>query len=336
MEKKKITEGLAGFTASSAKKVKDVASDLSVKATRISKEKMNAINKDIDEMTEWIIQRNEAVKQADGKIEPIKYDDLPALGKVIFRGDQGIASLPENDKSKYIEFFAKNGSRIAVLTAINPVLGLGAAGIEAAAKDLLSTKSGITMAAAGAGLSGLSAAAIASVPSCASATAMAQMLWYVPGLQYVGAGLFALGAGVTLFKAIEKLPQGKKLLECCEEAHAVYVDKHIQLENNMSIMGTVLAAMAMRASDKLEEASKKIAITIDDALHSDQNLRLMQYHEIILNLYNSQNEIRNELAALTKKYNELQIENQRLLSEMNDSRIVMQATACLNEWVKTI
>ena len=334
MEKKKLTEGLAEITASSAKKVKEVAADLSSKATGLSKEKTTAIHKDVDALVDWVAHRNDILQQENTVVEQTKFEDLPVLGKVIFGGEVAIKKLPDEERNQYAEYFKKNGARITVLTAVNPLFGLGVLGVEAAASGLVSAKASVGTTAVGAGLVGLSKVAIASIPSSASVSAISKALWYVPGLQYVGVGLFALGAGATLFKTVEKLPQGKKLAELFTEAQNQHNECYIKLESNINVMGKVLSDKIKSATAKLEETSKKIAITLDDALHADQNLRLMQYQEIVLKLYNSQSEIKQTLTELTDKYNELQIENEKLSKKIVEYRINMQTLACSSEYLK--
>lgn len=334
MEKKKITEGIAEITASSAKKVKEVAADLSNKMTGVSKEKTTAIHKDVDNLIDWVAHRNHILKKENTVVEQTKFEDLPVLGKVIFGGEVAINKLPDNERNRYADYFEKNGARITILTAVNPMLGFGVLGAEAAANGLVSAKVGVGTTAVGAGLLGLSKAAIASIPSSASVSAISKALWYVPGLQYVGVGLFALGAGATLFKAVEKLPQGKKLAELFTEAQNQHNECYIKLEQNINVMGKVLSDKIKNATMKLEETSRKIAIILDDALHSDQNLRLMQYQEIILKLYSSQSEIKQTLTELTDKYNELKIENEKLSNKIVEYRINMQTLACGSEYLK--
>lgn len=298
------------------------------------KRKTNAIHADVDDAIEWVKSRNALLQKNGAKGNQACVENLPALGKVIFGGEAGIKLLPEKDRSKYIDYFKKNGSRLALLTTFNPVLGFGTLGAEVAATGLISTKGGIVTTATGAGLLGAAKLAVASFPKSACVSVASKALWYVPGLQYVGAGLFALGAGATLFKAVEKLPQGKKLAELFTETQNLHNDCYIQLEHNIAQVNEILSTQIRNVVEKLEATTKKIAISIDDAVHSDQNLRLMQYSEITLNLCNAQIEIKKELEALTEKYNALMIKNQELSKEIEEYRINMQILACSGEYLK--
>ncbi len=298
----------------------------------MAKKKLTTIHKDVDELMDWVAQRNKNLKQGDSAVKSTRFEDLPTLGKVIFRGELGIKELPADERSKYTEYFKKNGSRIAVLTAVNPMFGLGTLGAEAAANGLISTKASVGTAAAGAGLVGAGKIAIASIPSCLSASAMSGLA-FIPGLQIVGASLFALGAGATLFKAVEKLPQGKKMVELFAEAQAQHNDCYIKLESNIIKIGDVLSDKIKQAAKQLEAASKKIAISIDDVVHSDQNLRIMQYNEILLGLFNNQAEIVETLSQIADCQVLIE-ENDDISKRINEHKISLQLLICSAEYLK--
>ena len=331
MEKKKITEGLAEITANSAKKVKEVATDLSNKVAGFSKENTTAIHKDIDTLVDWISQHNDILQQENVVVEQTRFEDLPVLGKVIFGGETAINELPDEERNRYAEYFKKNGARITVLTAVNPLFGLGTLGAEAAASDLISQKTAIGTAATGAGMIGASMAASTLAP--VSYFAWSALKVAVPALRIAGLGVLAIGAGATLFKSIERLPQGQKIIEVFDKTQSLHNDCYFQLENNINRMGNILSQKIKETAEKLETTTKKIAITIDDAVHSDQNLRLMQYHEIILELYKNQSEIKETLSNLVAEYNALKIENEKLNIKIANYQSYLQALACGSEYV---
>ena len=85
--------------------------------------------------------------------------------------------------------------------------------------------------------------------------------------------------------------------------------------------------------ETLSEVSKKIAINIDDAINADQNLRIMQYQEIVLKQYNSHNEICKMLAELNEAYNKLVAENEELAKKIAAYEANMKMCGCTNNFV---
>lgn len=332
MGKKITARETVEAVSDSAKKLADNAKNM----VGLSKEKTAAIHKDVDAAIDWVSKRNKALQTEGAKGNEATVDNLPALGKVIFGGEEGIKQLPVGDRTKYIEYFKKNGTRLAALTVTNPIWGFGTIGAEAAATGLVSTKAAIGTASVGAGMAGASTIAAASIPSCLSASAMTG-LSVIPGLQLVGIGLLALGTGATLFKAIEKLPQGKRIAELFTETQNLHNECYMQVESNIAKIGDILSNRFKNAAEKLEATSKRIAISIDDIVHSDQNLRVMQYNEILLGLFNNQaaiSKIQSEIFETLSQICPLIAENEELSKKINEHRINLQLLVCGAEYLK--
>ena len=75
-------------------------------------------------------------------------------------------------------------------------------------------------------------------------------------------------------------------------------------------------------------------INIDDAINSDQNLRLMQYQEIVLKQYNNQHEIETALLKIVESYNKLKIENEELLKRIAEYEDNGKLCMVANEYLK--
>lgn len=327
MEINKTAKEIAEVVSDSAKNLIDKAKDV----VGVSKETTDTIRKDVDELVDWIEKSNDIVQQGN-ELEEVKFENLPTLGKVIIGGEKTIQQLPEETRDKYVEYFKKNGYRIALLTAVNPLFGLGALGTETAASGLVSTKAGIGTMATGVGLIGTSAAASAITPI--SYFAWSTMKTVVPALRIIGTGALVFGAGATLFKSVESLPQGKKIIEVFDKKQALYNDAYTKLENNLNKMGEVFSEQIKNSLEKLTTFSKKCAINIDDAIHSDQNLRLMQYQQIIVDLYSNQMEIIKTLSGLTEVPQSLNIENKKLAKRISQLGDEMQILGHCAEYLK--
>lgn len=285
--------------------------------------------KDVEDLVNWVEKRNQEIKSEHYEVNP---DSLPTLAKVITGGEAEIAKLPEDEKKKYTNYFKRNTSRIALLTAINPVVGLGTAGAEMAASGLISTKASVGTTVAGAGIVGASLAASALSPI--SYIAWSAMGTLLPPLKLIGLGLVAFGSSATLFKSIEKLPQGKLIVAAYDKTQAEYNKCCEKVEANLYAIDKLLSEKMKRAAEALQSTSRKIAVTIDDAVHSDQNMRLMQYQQIVLDQYNSQLQIRKELADLEEQYNAIKLENEKLAKQILSLRDSMQMLVCGSEYLK--
>ena len=98
--------------------------------------------------------------------------------------------------------------------------------------------------------------------------------------------------------------------------------------------GQFLATTIKNAVDTLEDASKKIAITIDDAIHADQNMRIMQYQEIILRQHNAIIQMEETFSQLFDAYNIPKSQNEQLTKQIASYRATMQILICGSEFLK--
>ena len=318
---------LASAVTNTKQIISDAKKQVSERVLEITeKPKNSAFTNDVDELIQWVENRNNNIKAEHYEIDP---KTLPTLVKVISGGESEINSLPKSEKEKYLNFFKHNSSKIALLTAINPLVGLSTTGAELSASGLMSKEVGIGTLAAGAGILGLSLAA-SPLLSCLSVGSLA----YTGLFSSLGLGLFSLGSGATIFKSIENLPQGKLIVDLFDKTQDEYITCCKQFETNLQILDKLLSEKIKNTADALQSASKKIAIIIDDAIHSDQNMRIMQYQQIILNQYNSQVEIQQGLSELVTKYNSVKLENEKLNKQIIEYRNNMQKLICSSEYLK--
>lgn len=316
---------LTKAVSETARIISGTTKQVTEKALEIAGTTKGLFAKDVEDLAHWVEKRNQDIKSERYEINP---DTLPTLAKVISGGEAEISRLPEEDKKKYTDYFKRNASRITVLTAINPLIGIGTAGAEMAASGLISTKASVGAAATGAGILGVSLVASPILP-------LGGFAWSVGSLlSYLGVGLFAFGGGATLFKSVEKLPQGKLIADVFDKTKDECNKCCEQIESNLRVIDELLSEKVQIAVDALQSTSKKIAITIDDAVHSDQNMRIMQYQQIVLDQYNSQITIQQELSELVEKYNAIRIENERLTKQVVEYRNNMQQLICGSEYLK--
>ena len=312
--------------AEKARQVTDTAKEI----TGLSKAEQEkaSIRQDVDDAVNWVKMRNQNIM--NGEIE-IEKSSIPTLAKVIFGGENRFQLLSEEDKIKYSNYFKRNGSRIALLTAINPAIGIGVASAELASSGLIPNEVSAGAAVAGAGIIGASALASTLTPVSYVAWSALQ---FIPQVRLIGIGLFAFGAGTALFKSVSKLPQGQRIAEVFEETQSFYNDCYKKIEANTLAMEQILRSKIQDAVEVLGDVSKKVAITIDDAVHSDQNMRIMQYQEIVLKQYNSQKKIRETLTELINSYNKLKIENDQLTMQIHALEANLQTLVCGSEYLK--
>ena len=312
--------------AEKARQVTDTAKEI----TGFSKLELEkaSIRQDVDDTVNWVKQRNQSIMKGEVEVEK---SSLPTLVNVIFGGENRFQRLSEEDKAKYTNYFKNNGSRIALLTAINPVLGIGVASAELASSGLISNNVSAGAAVAGAGIIGASALTATLTPLSYVARASLQ---FIPQVRLIGIGMFAFGAGTALFKSVAKLPQGQRIAEAFEETQSFCNDCYKKIEANTLAMELILVSKIQDAVEALGDASKKVAITIDDAIHSDQNMRIMQYQEIVLKQYNSQNKIKETLSELVSSYNSLKVENERLTMQIRALEANLQTLVCSSEYLK--
>lgn len=309
-----------------ARQVTDTAKEITG-ISKIDEEKVS-ICQDVDDAVNWVKLRNQNIMK--GEIE-VEKSSIPTLIKVIFGGENRFQLLSEKDKIRYSNYFKRNGSRIALLTAINPAIGIAITSSELASSGLIPNEVSVGTAVTGAGFIGASALATLLTPvSYLSASA----LCFIPPVSLIGMGLFAFGAGTALFKSISKLPQGQQITEVFEETQSFYNGCYKKIESNTLAMEQILCSKIQDAVESLGDMSKKVAIIIDDALHSDQNMRIMQYQEIVLKQYDSQKQIRATLAELISSYNKLKIENEQLTMQMHALEANLQTLVCSSEYLK--
>lgn len=257
---------------------------------------------------------------------------MPTLMQLMIGGEKGISLMSDKDRENYRNFLRKNTTKLAILTAMNPAIGISAAGLEMAASGLISTKESIGTTITGAGIAG--ASILAPTLSPVSYTAWYAAKHLVPQLRVVGLGIMAFGISATLFKSIIKTPVGKMVSESFDSTQELYNECSRKFEANVRIIDELLSEKVMCAVKIMEDTSRKISITIDDALHSDSNMRLMQYQEIVLKQYNSQREIEKRLLDLQTQYNKIKIENDDLTRKMMAYEKNMQITVGVGELLK--
>lgn len=317
-----LTKVVADTTQIISGATKQVAEAAIVMAETV---KSSPFAKDVENLVYWVDKRNQEIKADQYEVDP---NTMPTLVKVISGGEDAINSLPVDEKQKYASYFKRNSARIMLLTAINPLIGLGSTGAELAASGLISKKTGIGATVAGAGFLGLSLAASPILP-------LGTFAWSVGNLfSYLGAGLFAFGGSATLFKSVEKLPQGKMIAEVFDKTQSECNKCCEQVEANLQVIDELLSEKIKITVDVLQATSKKIAITIDDAVHSDQNIRIMQYQQIVLDQYNNQIRIQQELSELVAKYDSVKLENEKLSKQIAEYSSNMQKLICGSEYLK--
>lgn len=76
--------------------------------------------------------------------------------------------------------------------------------------------------------------------------------------------------------------------------------------------------------EKAKDAGKKVAITLDDATHTNVNKRIKQYQEIVLKQYERQNELDQKLYDVACEYKRILEENKLLIEENNKLMAILQ------------
>ena len=209
MAKKLDIKPIANTAKAISEKATDITKDVSDRLG-LSKDKAS-MKKDVDEAVEWAEKRNKEI--AENKTQA-DLKSMPTLAKVVFGGKDGMEMLSEDDREKYSNFFKANGSRLALLTVINPTVGIGAASIELAASGIVTKEISNASIAAGAGIVGASALAsglASSMIAGVSLTSLAGASWVgysalsaLSGLTPIGLGVASVGAGAHLFKMHQK------------------------------------------------------------------------------------------------------------------------------------
>ena len=252
---------------------------------------------------------------------------MPVLARVICGGEEEFGNLDVENREKYTKYFKDNKKTASALTLVTP----GTKGIDICA---IASGTGATGAFARMGATGVGALGF----SAASGLGLAGMgaTAFIPALWPIGIRLLAISAGSVLAKSKkekEKAKRTEKLEEIFHGCQTGAQECNNQIDENNKKIKEILTKKLKKSVEALENASKKIAINIDDALHSDQNLRIMQYQEIVLKQYNSQNEIRKMLADLVEAYNKLVAENEQLAKKVAAYEANMRMCGCTNNYL---
>ena len=198
--KKKGFKSISDTARTLSEMANDISKDVSGKLG-LGKDKAS-IKKDVEEAVEWVKQRNKEISNNKTQSD---IRSMPTLAKVVFGGKDGMDMLSKEDKEKYENFFKANGSRLALLTIINPTVGIGAAGIELVASGLMTKEMANASIIAGTGMAGIGLLAEVLGASLFSAGAaftglsgVISGLSLISGLWPIGLGVVAVGAGSQL------------------------------------------------------------------------------------------------------------------------------------------
>lgn len=254
----------------------------------MNKEKMQ----DVKEMRMWLEREIESI----GK-EVQAVNNKPILYSVIAH-DKDV--LDEETENKYKKYLSKPNAYAVTFGALAIASSAGTVGAAGA------TALGV------AGLTGVTGLSLLGGVSTTSLSLLGPVGWSVLG-----------GIAITTFvtKKIKAKDQGQqaerdKLEKLYKKCQTEKKNIQEQLLNNEKSLKELFEEYYPKALEKLKDTSKKVAITIDDIMNMDQNKRIMQYQKIVLNQYQSQNELRELLQKMTEVYNTLLNENQKLLSEL--------------------
>lgn len=278
----------------------------------------NTILEDIDALTAWLDMRNAEIGR--GKVNVVE-TNMPTLARVICGGEKEIARLETEERKRYSKYFKDNKTQAVAMTLVGTGETVMSVGAIASGVGAASTIAGLSAGGSAIGLSTLSGLSAASLGATA----------FVPALWPIGISMLAISAGSMFAKAKknkEKAPRAEKLERIFNNSQICAQDCGKKINANNEKIKRILSQKLKKSLDLLSEASKKIAINIDDALNTDQNLRIMQYQEIVLKQYNSQNEIRKALSDLVEAYNKLVAENEQLASQVAAYEANMRMCGC--------
>lgn len=291
-------------------------------------QKNKQIVDDVDDIILWLEKRNRDI--GNGNTIVAEYE-MPVLARVICGGEHTIAKLNPADKKLYGKYFDKNKKLIAGLT-----LSAGAVGAGSASVAVASIASGVGTAGV---ISTLSTAGMTSGLAAMSGLSFASMgaAAFLPALWPIGISLILIGAGSTFFKkksSRENTVRSNRLGKIFEYSRAGAQKCNEKIKANNKKIQFLISQKLRNAKDKLSSEAEKIKISIDDALNVDQNLRIMQYQEIVLKQYNSQNEIRKAFADLVTAYNILLAENEELAKQVAAYEATMKMSGCANNYLE--
>ena len=337
--KKKGFKSISDSARTLSEMANDISKDVSGKLG-LGKDKAS-IKKDVEEAVEWVKQRNKEISNNKTQSD---IRSMPTLAKVVFGGKDGMDMLSKEDKEKYENFFKANGSRLALLTIINPTVGIGAAGIELVASGLMTKEMANASIIAGTGMAGigllaggLSASLISGVSlTSLSGAALAgrSVLSMISGLWPIGLGVAAVGVGSQLIVKAGNSETEKRIAQVYEETSDLCKSAYERLVINSKELEDILKQKLDRAIDSLEDIGKKVAISLDDIIHNDNNLRLMQYQKIILNQQNDLAEAKRTLDLIKAEYNRVLTENQKLSRQIAAYQADGQMLVCTAQYLK--
>lgn len=286
-----------------------------------------AINKiiieDVDKTTAWLVKRNTDI--AAGKTL-VDEKDMPVLARIICGGEEEISKLTAEKRKIYEKVFSENKKQIESFTLAKTCvagvsIGAIASGIGAVGTlTMLGTGAASTLAMLGTGMGFALPLAGFAIPGIG------------PIIGTLGVGMLAAGSA-SYFKNKDKKEQKEKLQKIIEKSLAGAQQCGEKIVVNNQTIKNILSEQLKRTSEYLAQTSKKVLINIDDALNSDVNLRIMQYQEIVVQQYNSQNEIRKMFNELSEAYNKLVAENEKLSEQIVAYEATMKICGCAHSYI---
>lgn len=289
------------------------------------------IIEDVDKTTAWLVKRN--IDIAAGKTL-VDEKDMPVLARIICGGEEEISKLTAEKRKIYEKVFSENKKQIESFTLAKTCvagvsIGAIASGIGAVGTlTMLGTGAASTLAMLGTGMGFALPLAGFAIPGIG------------PIIGTLGVGMLAAGS-TSYFKNKDKKEQKEKLQKEQKEKLQKIIEKSLAgaqqcgekiVVNNQTIKN-ILSEQLKRTSEYLAQTSKKVLINIDDALNSDVNLRIMQYQEIVVQQYNSQNEIRKMFNELSEAYNKLVAENEKLSEQIAAYEATMKICGCAHSYI---
>lgn len=282
---------------------------------------------DVDVITEWLEKRNRDI--AKGKTD-VSESEMPILARVIC--GESVDNLETEEKKKYKKYLEKNKQRVGQLTLAGAASVTGATGI---AISSIASGVGTASAIATIGTVGTTSLGIAATSGLSIASMSAGAV--VPALWPVGISMLLVGAGALFAnnkKKKENAPRADKLEKVFAKSQEEAKKCSDKIKANNKKIQLIISQKLKKAMENLSAETQKIKIKIDDALNADQNLRIMQYQEIVLKQYNSQNEIRKAFAELVEAYNTLLAENERLANQVAAYEATMRMCGCANNYLE--
>lgn len=257
---------------------------------------------DVDEMIQFLTNELKNVeKRATEPVVRYVNSELPTIAKLLTFDQTIINSLSDEKKKKYSKFIDQNSNTISTATA----LGLGA--------SILGTSGMIGTAAVSAnvGLGMVGAGVLGGVAGLAFPLGIAPIFIGVISYNMLSKKVKKVINKKTIEEQMESL---KVLKHRCDVQISIVSEK---IEKTSAELNNVFEKELKKAMEKAKEESKKISILIDDTIHSDENLRIGQYQEIVLKQYKKQAEMELYVNQIIAKYNDLKKKNERLTRELD-------------------